>query len=167
MTNSDYIALMAAVVSCCAMLGTFWQGFIASKHSKLSVRPHLDYELIARDGEPFRLTIVNHGLGPAIVDRFSILIDDDEVVISDVVDWGELARKVNHLPDELAWSAITIGAPIPSGGQVDVVSFNPVLDITSDRKDAMAILQQIGLLVSYRSIYKENFSLFKPSRKAQ
>lgn len=38
MQASDYIAIGSAVVSVCALGATMWQGWIAYKHNRLSVR---------------------------------------------------------------------------------------------------------------------------------
>lgn len=67
--SSGVIALCAFVISIC-------QGKQVREHNKLSVRPHLT---TWRHSEPekgfYRLELINNGIGPAVIEGFSIKVD--------------------------------------------------------------------------------------------
>jgi hypothetical protein len=57
-TNSDLIALSAAVVALLALAATLWQAKLARTHNRLSVKPHLDWFEVYADDSPCALELV-------------------------------------------------------------------------------------------------------------
>lgn len=163
LSNSDVIAIAAAAIALCALGATLWQAHIARRHSRLSVRPYLDEHVGRSANEPFRLSIVNSGLGPAIVTRSSVLVDGKEFEVGAVVDWPAFARFAHDLPSEMQWTLMTTGTVVPPGSQVDIVKWSADFNSPSEHRAVHNKLGRVGLLVSYKSMYDEYFSLHRAS----
>lgn len=70
MKNLDFTAIAAVVVAVLALFATIWQTLHTQKHSKLSVRPWLTWNIsrtLNNDKFEVTFTLSNKGLGPAIV----------------------------------------------------------------------------------------------------
>ena len=53
-----------------------WQGYIARRHNKLSVRPHLTFSSTFLDEAPhLTVDIKNNGLGTAIIMGYQVILD--------------------------------------------------------------------------------------------
>ena len=159
LSNSDIIAIAAVATAVCALVATLWQACIARRHSRLSVRPHLDDHVWRSAGQPFRLSVVNSGLGPAIVTRSSILIDGAEFEVGADVDWPAFAYFSPDLPREMQWTLMTIGTVISSGNQIDIVKWPVEFESATEHRAVHNTLGRVGLLISYKSMYDEHFSL--------
>jgi len=82
-SNSDTIAISAGVIALAALGVSIWQGYISREHNKLSVRPHLEFILHCKTTEDFRLILRNSGLGPALISKISLFVDNKEFVFND------------------------------------------------------------------------------------
>jgi hypothetical protein len=78
---------------------------------------------VGAQNEPFQLSILNSGLGPAIVTRSSVLIDGKEFEVGAVVDWPAFARFAPELPPEMQWTLMTTGTVVPPGSEVHIVKW--------------------------------------------
>lgn len=68
--------ISSAVIALCALVFSLYQGKQAREHNKLSVRPHLStWEHKEVEGGFYRLELINNGIGPAVIDTFSIKVD--------------------------------------------------------------------------------------------
>ena len=70
LSSSDVIALSSAVIALCAFFATIWQGWLAHRHNRLSVRPLLVWHTARRNGSVsagIRFSVRNLGLGPAVI----------------------------------------------------------------------------------------------------
>lgn len=72
LNSSDWIALSSAVVALSALVATIWQGLVTRRHSRLSVRPHIDISTLASHVAASSITLKNGGLGPALLDRIEL-----------------------------------------------------------------------------------------------
>ena len=63
-------------IAVCALGYTIWQGKQAQKHNKLSFRPHLASWVHKDVGNgAYVLELINNGLGPAIIESFTVKVD--------------------------------------------------------------------------------------------
>jgi len=68
--------MSSVVIALCALVFSLCQGKQAREHNKLSVRPHLStWEHKEAEGGFYRLELINNGIGPAVIDTFSIKVD--------------------------------------------------------------------------------------------
>ena len=164
LNTSDVIAMSAVLVALCALVTTLWQAHVARAHNRLSVRPHLAWNINrvrANRGCELVFTLENCGVGPAIVvDRFFSVDgarypasghDAVEKLLSTVI--GEALSyhlRQNGLPG--------VGSPIPAGRSYVVahiffpLSSIEVVDEFMDRAD-------VGFQVHYECLYRRRFHL--------
>ena len=64
----------SAIIAVCALVLTIYQARLARRHNRLSVRPLLSSFVEQVSGPDARITfsLVNNGLGPALVDSFEV-----------------------------------------------------------------------------------------------
>ena len=80
--------ISSAVIALCALGYTIWQGKQTQKHNRLSVKPHIASWSHRNKGDGFyKMEIINNGLGPALIESFTITVDEEEITgnESDVV----------------------------------------------------------------------------------
>ncbi len=61
------ISMISIFIAICALLTAVWSSWAQRQHNKLSLKP-----IIALEGDDERLTITNHGLGPAIIEKVEL-----------------------------------------------------------------------------------------------
>jgi hypothetical protein len=54
-----------------------WEGFANRRHNRLSVRPKLIFQIILVPGEQIRVSFENQALGPAILRKFELVVDEN------------------------------------------------------------------------------------------
>lgn len=75
LTNSDWIAISSAVVALCALAVSLWQGYLARRHSFLSVKPHIDVIVDVSTTGTNDITLQNGGLGPAVIEGLELTLN--------------------------------------------------------------------------------------------
>ncbi|EJL7017514.1 hypothetical protein [Vibrio cholerae] len=75
MSSEEIIATSAAVIAFFTSLVSIWQGFLNRQYYRLSTKPHLTLERECVEGVPYKYTLSNNGLGPAIINNFEIIFD--------------------------------------------------------------------------------------------
>lgn len=74
--NKNLTKISSAIIALCALGYTVWQGKQAQKHNKSSFRPRL-VSWSNQDSSKgiYVVDIINNGLGPALIESFTIKID--------------------------------------------------------------------------------------------
>ncbi|WP_217536470.1 hypothetical protein, partial [Stenotrophomonas sp. GbtcB23] len=70
------VASVSAVIALLALGSSFYFGWLQRNHFRLSSRPILDFEVGCVDEI---LGLGNHGVGPALIDKMTATIDDEEI----------------------------------------------------------------------------------------
>lgn len=151
--TSDLIASGAAIVALFAMLATFWQVKIARDHNKLSVMPHLDAAFYAFPNEPFRITLFNNGLGPAIVRSFHLSVDDTEYSHVHPVPSDDLRKILEKSGHNLNLTIVGYGTPIRADAEITVVQSLAPPESAQQFTVFKAFGRRLGLRVVYASLY--------------
>ena len=138
-TDLDPVAIASLVVALCAMVVTIWQGAIARKHNRLSVRPVLTlYRREAVDGVIY---VRNNGSGPAIVTSYELYFKDRRLSL-DALDG--IFPTVTDVPE------LTPGVAIAVGESVELVKAVTFLEASHVRP-----MQDLRFRIVYKSIYGE------------
>lgn len=158
MNNSDLIALCAMIVAVLSLFATAWQAHLSHRHNKLSVRPRLDWTGCYTQGGPIYIEIVNHGLGPEIIDFYQFeaggichLVDDEDLPQS-------IEEKFLAKPFSLEWATITPGTPLPAGSAYKLFTCLVDPKDASQYREACSFLQSVRFTIKYKSIYDESFT---------
>lgn len=165
---------VAAIIACCALGITFWQGSLTRKYNKLSVIPHLTIlKQYNMTNEPsIKFAVQNDGLGPAQIIAFKMKINNQEIDTTDIDTWLPLLQ--NHLkpafivkdPEdknvqnfELSHDAeeLHTNSKIPANTHKRMFHFlmTPVTGYTFELngEKAKALTSKVDITIQYKSIY--------------
>ena len=153
LNSSDIIAISSAVIATLALLATFWQAHIARRHNRLSIQPFLEHRQERIPGQHISVAIINHGLGPALLESvfFTISSNKAKLSIDEFLDHILLAMK----PTEGAWETITFQgkSTIPSGREVPLIR----LELAATDEENFHIinerLNESTIHIVYRCLY--------------
>lgn len=153
MEISDIIAFNAVIIAALAFFLTFYSIRIQKKHNEISVRPFLN---IDTNDEPISFTIVNRGLGPAIINSFEIMFNKKIKTISNTKDLADVLNEV--------WGDdpknFTINSKIPAGKAVlnvgECFQLFAIVPNSPNQKEITNIVKNISemlIIINYECFY--------------
>ena len=134
----DSLALAGLVVALCAMVATVWQGAIARKHNRLSVRPVLTLYRREADGI---ISVRNNGSGPAIVVSYELYSKAKRLSLESL---DGVFPTITDVPE------LTPGVAIAVGESVELIKAVTVLEASHVQP-----MQELRFRIVYESIYGE------------
>lgn len=148
----------AEIIALCALGLTIYQAIVARRHNILSVQPYIT-EFNHRETSPGRgvltFRLMNHGVGPAFITGFKILLDGkpvkdvDEALAEVLKD-----KKYNHSITRLGE-----GYAMPAGETKDVLILEMPLGPYESLDDTEERLNRFDVVVDYQSAYKKRATL--------
>lgn len=146
------------VIALCALGLTIFQAIVARRHNALSVQPYIT-EFNHRETSPGRgllaFRLMNHGIGPAFITGFKILLDGKPVKDADEALAGVLKdKKYNHSITRLGE-----GYAMPAGETKDVLVLEVPLGPDESLDEIEERLDRFDVVVDYRSAYKKTATL--------
>lgn len=154
--ETEHIISLSAVVIALAALGvSIWASFVAMRHQKLSVKPHIAIDFDHRITHDLGVYIRSNGLGPAkIVDykwhingkQFPIRTRQDFLDVMNVLGLGDLDTE---------FFAPSIGNYIEPGYQSFLLRFRESAN-TGFHPEVCDRLLGTKVIVTYESIYGES-----------
>jgi hypothetical protein len=162
MLDKDSIDNLTLVIATCALVATFWQGYLARVHNRLIVRPVLVWSRsrdISGEGVELTFAIENTGVGPAIVTEQFFTVSGERFVAAPGTD------EIRTLIDQLLGQRVryqlrrhgfpAVNAAFPAGRtQVIVCLFFP--GISPQTVDAhLQSVPPTAFHVRYESLYGE------------
>lgn len=95
MSADQVFALSSAFVAVLALGVSVWQGVQARKHNRSSVRPHLTYYTYFHTLKPYAgVELSNNGIGPAVIDSFTLFVDGEPVTDRRDGGWRAVLRRL-------------------------------------------------------------------------
>jgi hypothetical protein len=159
----DYAALL---VSICALFLTINQSLATRKHNRLTVRPHLT-SFVDHRPDPERqgittikVTLSNNGLGPAIIQKFELLLDGVPIEHSEPGDLFPTVEKVlpvRLLSDECHFAVLRQNYVMGKDTTLPVATVSYVPTIHDDPAALRTALKRFHIRVAYESGYGESF----------
>jgi hypothetical protein len=135
----------------------WYQAHIARAHMKLSVMPALDTSRCVAEGKiPFKLDLVNNGIGPAVIDyieltyfgtRYSICGDEFPVEIKNDLE------KRNCIG---SWRVLKTGSVCNVADVKTLLSISSI-DIEENKIFLKEAVTEIKVYVKYSSLYRQTF----------
>ncbi len=149
-----YIALASAIVSLCALGATIWQGRQNYKHNKLSVRPYLgtfEYQDIKTDKiGRLTFTLINCGIGPAIVKNFILLFDGKEVSRNNFKTYNDFFKQKLEGYGDVNVCTYAPSSAIQIGERLELLGFDYIMG-----KQDISFADKLNIVVEYQSIYQD------------
>lgn len=160
-------SIIAIIVGVAALYFTYYQIEMSRKHSRLSVKPHLNINYVSDSGK-MCFELENNGIGPAIIKTYSILING---VRHDLIGIKNLSTIWNALKDlELNDEFIYLSS-YEKDEALKIGYSKPILGIKNEYCDnekvrlnfIEKVLFKIGFEIDYESFYGNEFTLTKKS----
>lgn len=127
------------VIALCALFASIWQGRIAHRHNKLTVKPYLDSSIV-QENDTHTVTFSNEGFGPAILKKISFGYQGE--TYGTLYEALEVAKEKSNITGSYNYGKNTVIAP---GATKLLVSLK-------ERR-----LRNITVTMVYESIYGEQF----------
>lgn len=149
------VAIAAAIIALGALLLSAWQASELRRHNRLSLAPRLrfDYNL-SPHLETIGVNISNNGFGPALIDDFAIILDDQPLPREQ---WNNLTSLLG-LQGILQYGFPTEDDVIKKEESIPLLAMlaqDVDKDMISRVKQA---LKRVGFEIHFSSLYKERVS---------
>lgn len=159
------------ITAICALLFTAYQAWLIRKHNRLSVKPNIityqyrhKNKFKNRTGDTlFRgriwIELLNHGLGPAVIQEFKILLDNTNTGIKNINDAElELTKLLNNkIVDHKSVEILSKGYHVAAKEKKVVLDLIFPINETQSLEDFLKMLEKISLIVTYKSLYGKSF----------
>jgi hypothetical protein len=151
-------------IACSALGLVIWQGLMQRHHNRLSVRPYLcSNRNISIDDLLMSISVLNSGIGPAIVKKSTFYFDKERIDEECNSHWDKIRNRLNNqftldlTFDICRKSAIDIG----HAGEVIILEIQ-INDKLKKHENAYEIakkeLDRIRIELEYESMYGEKFT---------
>jgi hypothetical protein len=151
-----------------ALIYTIWQGKKAQRHNMLSFRPHLtSWSHRDTDKGVYAVELMNNGLGPALIESFTVLIDG-KVISGKRTEPLEKALKI--LFPNIAYKShqefMAKGYSMSAKEKRSIVVIQ-FADPNSVSPEALEhALNRTDLIIKYKSFYEEEFTYSSEEEKS-
>jgi hypothetical protein len=159
-TTEILIQGATAIIAVAALGVAVYEGRSTRKHNRLSVVPRLaiTHHLLGSKGR-LGISVLNTGLGPAIIERCDIMVDGERVN-----SWEDACRALDLMEPSLGYDDITPGSISPNERRW-LLSIGADSDTTQRIKVLSKALQRLHVGITYSSIYGENFHVAYSSKR--
>ncbi|HCS40405.1 MAG TPA: hypothetical protein DIW44_12580 [Anaerolineaceae bacterium] len=162
--NFDSIGTIVAIfIGICALGVSIWQGWETRKSYRLSVTPNVCItSWWISDDDYLGISLTNNGIGPAVLTKISISIDNQVYdVLNNPTIFFKALRSTNQFGESIDFNKVYIdfGEFIPVGETLPLIWL-----MENDKTDELKIqifqdmISKISILVEYKSIYGQVFS---------
>lgn len=159
------LGFSASAIALAALGVSLWSGFEQRAHNKLTLRPYLTIDALTfkfAENTNSGFYLSNAGSGPAIIEEFSILVDDQLMDKSGFGGWNE---AMNTLSINVPWVYVyypETGMPVRAGDRIALISLSE-----SGRKSHTqvrashfaAALRRMRIQIKYKSASGESFDI--------
>ena len=152
---------LSIFIAGCVLGVTIWQGLQNRKHNRLSVRPLL-MSLLSNKIEGgiryYEVTLVNHGVGPAIIKDFILKFNGEKVSINDAKTYKDFLDKKMKKFKKTRTGHRTKNAIIKIGEELTLWKFE------CDKDEDIEDIKKLKIRIEYQSIYRDEI-FFHPPKK--
>lgn len=162
---SEVIAISAVVVALSAFIVSVWQGISSRKHNRLSVKPLVDINLSTGPSGDASVALTNSGVGPALLQSFSVLYQNKKYIFNSTKTHNELFKSIGVDLRQVHWSAGRHLKDAALGVGESIIMLN-IEDTSQCRVQTEKMYEAIKTMqfeVEYQSIYGEVYSYTGPS----
>ncbi len=155
---------LSVIIAACVLSVTIWQGWQNRKHNRLSVKPFLNVlGCVSRSGniKDYTVTLVNHGVGPAIIKNFELLFEGKSVSNNHSESYKDfLNKKIKPLKGlkGRSFEHRSEDSVIKVGEEIILWKFK------CERDEDIEDIEKIKIRIKYQSIYQDEI-FFHPPKK--
>ena len=148
------IAGCSTIIALSALGASIWQGYIQSRHHKLSALPHLTIDYDHRSSNDVAVYLKSNGLGPAKLIEYEWLFNGKRFPIGTKQDYLDLLNVMGHGGTDVEFYGPHIGGYLEPGFNCFLIRFSNSAD-TENHKNITCRLYKAGIYLKYESIYGE------------
>ncbi len=157
--STNWTEIATVITAFSAILLATFEGFQIRKHNRLSVKPKLStFQQINSGALESAVTLDNNGVGPAVINQFTVLLDDQKMVGDSAYELiGVALSKIFRLPSEnfkfLETGSLAKSYFMPANSKTTI--FSVKIDPSSNIKEEEFLqgLRRLNLIVEYSDIY--------------
>ena len=161
--------MSSLIIALCAMIVTIWQGVLTRKHNRLSVMPHIDFERDGAPGNLIHINLLNHGAGPAFLERVHFGVGGEKWNIKSPEDFKLVCEKLdiclktfNH-----TFTFFNEGTVLGSDKEFILMSFPKAEENYELSKGLIDKLFKLTIEIEYSCTYKKKYKAQLPGFQEQ
>lgn len=163
-TSDKLFGLTAMLISLVTLIIFVRQTNIMDKQSRLSAMPYLMIEKSTNgEAQKIQFTLVNHGVGPAIIESRRIIYKGNEYEKDFYQFLTENVPKLDTI-EPFNWSSVYAGQAIPSNGRVVMVAYGGKAEEFELAENVISNLQDsLNFEIIYSSVYGDRWKISNES----
>ncbi len=157
MDAETWISLASAAVALAALGLTVWEAKANRRHNRLSVAPRLRLDFAVHpENEDVSISLVNAGLGPAIIDSMELMLDRQPTT-KELATLSDVARAAG-VRGTLRFATVLSGEVLNNGARLELISMDRSVFQSRPDQNYETPFRRIGVRVHYRSMYDQAFT---------
>lgn len=157
MDASDYIAISAVVIALASLYVAVKQSNLAREHNRLSVRPFLTIYRKQFLNQPIEYSLENRGIGPAIVNKFSVLVDDGEANSADGNKLLGAADLLGIRREDVGGHLLGPDEVLKPGQEIVFLRFKRSGEDEPFHNELIRKIPRLKFKIGYKSMYDEQY----------
>jgi hypothetical protein len=150
------IAAASAVIAFCALGLAIVQSFQIRKHYRLSVKPYLVFYIsFGTETVPLGLHLANNGVGPAVIKRLNIFLDNQPFSTPTGHPWNMVWMKAGYNKPAVAYSFPDEETVLRVREIFPLLAVDKGFESDTERYEFSQALKRVDLKVHYESVYGE------------
>lgn len=155
------IASTSILIAIIALGFSIWQGRKTINHNIISVRPHLDViSEFDTQSKSINFSIINNGLGPAIIDKIIISAGDNKLKEFSREEFVNFFKSAG-LPKiiyALKFNKAVNNYVISPDRESNIFSLYKIEELKKFVEELYVFYQKINIVIEYRSFYNESYT---------
>ena len=162
--DEAYIAMASGVIAIIALWANIREGKETRKHNRLSVQPLLRVlksDAIKGNVRTYKIILINHGVGPAIIKNFELLYNGKRKSLNDSKTYSDFLKKKISKFKGLKRGGTnhrTKGYSIKMGEELILWKFE------CDKHQDIEDIEKVNIRIEYQSIYRDKTFNFPPKK---
>ncbi|MES9940337.1 MAG: hypothetical protein ABW105_01640 [Candidatus Thiodiazotropha sp. 6PLUC1] len=152
--------IASVVIALCVLVFTVWAGWRTHVHNKLSVKPHLTtWTSRWPEQQKYSIQLVNNGLGPALIKRFVVRLDNNVIKGKGTEPLDSVIRAL-FTGDKYKCKTglLDTGYSMPANEEKTIVDIQFLEPNTITPDELEEKLSRCELEIQYTSFYNDKFS---------
>lgn len=164
-STEKVVSFSAILISLFSFVALVYQTNLMRLEQQLTreaeLKSKMPYLMIANKnygGPNYAIALFNKGLGPAIIDSFSIIVEDSVYQMDLATYFLEVVPEIADI-DRLYYSNLLPGQLLPAGEEMELVGINNAQEATNELLRVIEKGPDINYRLIYRSVYDERWLL--------
>lgn len=155
MDADGIIALCSVLIAFSALVIAAYSSYETRKYNRISMTPVLDDELVFNTAsERIGLFVENKGVGPAVIDKWELLVDGEHYRKHGIERFEKLTEFLN-LEENVNWGYFKPGSLLLQGQCCELFAVDSAPYSIRRNDDLRSALERITITITYTSLYKE------------